>query len=62
MQFHRVLEVALDDELELSDYLVNFRRMFGEQTVQTVHAVRTARNRTQIESFQRHDWVLRQKN
>ncbi|WP_339781998.1 hypothetical protein [uncultured Marinobacter sp.] len=53
------MEVALDDELELSDYLVNFRRMFGEQTV---HAVRTARNRTQIESFQRHDWVLRQKN
>lgn len=42
---YRVLEVALDDELELSDYLVNFRRMFGEQAV---HAVRTARNRTQV--------------
>lgn len=25
-----VLEVALDDELELDDYVVNFRRMFGD--------------------------------
>jgi ribosomal protein S12 methylthiotransferase accessory factor len=26
-----VLEVVLDDELELSDYLANFRRMFGDE-------------------------------
>lgn len=31
-----VLEVTLDDELELDDYLVNFRRMFGEQTMEAV--------------------------
>lgn len=31
-----VLEVTLDDELELDDYLVNFRRMFGEQTMDAV--------------------------
>ena len=26
-----VLEVLLDDDLELDDYVVNFRRMFGNQ-------------------------------
>ncbi|MBB3232600.1 OsmC domain/YcaO domain-containing protein [Halomonas stenophila] len=31
-----VLEIALDDELELDDYLYNFTRMFGEQTMQSV--------------------------
>lgn len=31
-----VLEVTLDDELELADYLHNFRRMFGEATMQAV--------------------------
>ncbi len=31
-----VLEVVLDDELELDDYIVNFRRMFGEQTMDDV--------------------------
>lgn len=31
-----VLEITLDDELELSDYLVNFKRMFGEQTMNAV--------------------------
>lgn len=31
-----VLEVILDDELELSDYLVNLRRMFGDQTMDAV--------------------------
>ncbi|WP_165854920.1 OsmC domain/YcaO domain-containing protein [Marinobacter sp. JSM 1782161] len=31
-----VLEVVLDDELELDDYLYNFRRMFGEQTMDAV--------------------------
>ncbi|WP_152208164.1 OsmC domain/YcaO domain-containing protein [Marinobacter changyiensis] len=31
-----VLEITLDDELELSDYLVNLRRMFGEQTMDAV--------------------------
>ncbi len=31
-----VLEVRLDDELELADYLVNFRRMFGELRMDAV--------------------------
>ncbi|WP_417659830.1 OsmC domain/YcaO domain-containing protein [Pseudidiomarina sp.] len=31
-----VLEVTLDDELELDDYLPNFRRMFGESTMDAV--------------------------
>jgi ribosomal protein S12 methylthiotransferase accessory factor len=31
-----VLEVQLDDELELADYLVNFRRMFGELRMDAV--------------------------
>lgn len=31
-----VLEIALDDELELEDFLYNFKRMFGEATMETV--------------------------
>ncbi|RBP32589.1 ribosomal protein S12 methylthiotransferase accessory factor [Marinobacter pelagius] len=31
-----VLEVTLDDELELDDYIVNFRRMFGDETMDAV--------------------------
>ncbi len=31
-----VLEIALDDELELDDYLDNFTRMFGEATMAAV--------------------------
>ncbi|MBB3213261.1 ribosomal protein S12 methylthiotransferase accessory factor [Herbaspirillum sp. Sphag1AN] len=31
-----VLEVQLDDELELDDYVVNFRRMFGHQRMDAV--------------------------
>ncbi|MAL99018.1 MAG: OsmC domain/YcaO domain-containing protein [Alteromonadaceae bacterium] len=31
-----VLEIVLDDELELDDFLFNLRRMFGEETLQTV--------------------------
>lgn len=31
-----VLEVLLDDELELDDFLPNFRRMFGDETMDTV--------------------------
>jgi len=31
-----VLEVQLDDDLELDDYLVNFRRMFGNQRMDAV--------------------------
>ncbi len=31
-----VLEITLDDDLELSDYLFNLRRMFGEQTMDAV--------------------------
>lgn len=31
-----VLEVLLDDELELNDYLVNFRRMFGDARMEAV--------------------------
>ncbi len=33
---HVVLEVRLDDELELEDYLVNFRRMFGNERIDAV--------------------------
>ncbi|WP_108446689.1 OsmC domain/YcaO domain-containing protein [Halomonas denitrificans] len=33
---HAVLEITLDDELELDDYLYNFRRMFGEATMDAV--------------------------
>ncbi|PRY66732.1 ribosomal protein S12 methylthiotransferase accessory factor [Vreelandella songnenensis] len=31
-----VLEIALDDELEIDDYLPNFQRMFGEETMAAV--------------------------
>jgi ribosomal protein S12 methylthiotransferase accessory factor len=31
-----VLEVLLDSELELDDYIVNFRRMFGDQRMDAV--------------------------
>ena len=31
-----VLEVLLDDELKLDDFLFNFRRMFGDETMDTV--------------------------
>ncbi|BCB09006.1 hypothetical protein HHSLTHF2_28960 [Vreelandella venusta] len=31
-----VLEITLDDELELDDYLANFQRMFGEATMAAV--------------------------
>ncbi len=31
-----VLEVELDDELELGDYVVNFRRMFGDERMDAV--------------------------
>ena len=31
-----VLEITLDDELELEDYLVNFQRMFGNDTMEAV--------------------------
>ncbi|WGI24592.1 OsmC domain/YcaO domain-containing protein [Halomonas alkaliantarctica] len=31
-----VLEIVLDDELELDDYLYNFQRMFGEETMAAV--------------------------
>ena len=31
-----VLEVVLDDELEMDDYVVNFRRMFGKPTMDAV--------------------------
>ena len=31
-----VLEIALDDDLELDDYIVNFRRMFGSERMDAV--------------------------
>ncbi|EWH01712.1 OsmC domain/YcaO domain-containing protein [Halomonas sp. BC04] len=31
-----VLEIALDDELELDDFLFNLKRMFGEETMEAV--------------------------
>ncbi len=31
-----VLEITIDDELELGDYLVNLQRMFGEETMEAV--------------------------
>lgn len=31
-----VLEIALDDELELDDFIVNLRRMFGDETMDAV--------------------------
>jgi ribosomal protein S12 methylthiotransferase accessory factor len=31
-----VLEVLLDSELELDDYIVNFRRIFGDQRMDAV--------------------------
>ena len=33
---HAALEVTLDDDLELDDYLVNFKRMFGEEVMANV--------------------------
>jgi ribosomal protein S12 methylthiotransferase accessory factor len=31
-----VLEIIIDDELELSDYIFNFKRLYGEQTMDAV--------------------------
>ena len=31
-----VLEILLDDDLELKDYMVNFRRMFGDERMDAV--------------------------
>jgi len=31
-----VLEVLLDDEMDLDDYIVNFRRMFGDARMDAV--------------------------
>ena len=33
---HAVLEICLDDDLVIDDYLVNFRRMFGESRIDAV--------------------------
>jgi ribosomal protein S12 methylthiotransferase accessory factor len=33
---HAVLEVTLNEELELEDYIGNFKRMFGEETMEDV--------------------------
>ncbi|MDO6487472.1 OsmC domain/YcaO domain-containing protein [Colwellia sp. 6_MG-2023] len=33
---HAVLEVTLDDELELDDFITNFNRMFGEENMSNV--------------------------
>ncbi|MBU2952624.1 OsmC domain/YcaO domain-containing protein [Marinobacter sp. F3R08] len=33
---YAVLEVTLDDDMELDDYITNFTRMFGEQTMASV--------------------------
>ncbi|MFT5220888.1 MAG: ribosomal protein S12 methylthiotransferase accessory factor [Planctomycetota bacterium] len=33
---HTVLEIALDEAMELEDYIVNLNRMFGEQTMANV--------------------------
>ena len=33
---YAVLEVTLDDEMELGDYITNFTRMFGEETMEAV--------------------------
>jgi ribosomal protein S12 methylthiotransferase accessory factor len=33
---HAVLEVTLDEEMELEDYIGNFNRMFGEETMEHV--------------------------
>ena len=33
---HAVLEVTLDEDLELDDYIVNFKRMFGEEVMANV--------------------------
>jgi len=33
---HAVLEVTLDEEMELEDFMVNFNRMFGEDNMQQV--------------------------
>jgi ribosomal protein S12 methylthiotransferase accessory factor len=31
-----VLEISLDDDLELEDYVMNFRRMFGDERMEAV--------------------------
>jgi ribosomal protein S12 methylthiotransferase accessory factor len=33
---HAVLEVTLDEEMELDDYMGNFNRMFGEENMEQV--------------------------
>jgi ribosomal protein S12 methylthiotransferase accessory factor len=33
---YAVLEVTLDDEMDLDDYITNFTRMFGEKTMEAV--------------------------
>ncbi|MDN3553082.1 OsmC domain/YcaO domain-containing protein [Halomonas almeriensis] len=61
-----VLEIALDDELELNDYLENFQRMFGEATMAAVvgsvngevrfHGIEPTS--MQLESLERHQRLI----
>ncbi|WP_110642977.1 OsmC domain/YcaO domain-containing protein [Salinicola sp. CPA57] len=61
-----VLQIALDEELELDDYLYNFKRMFGEETMAAVvgsveGSVRFAGltpTNVQLEGLDRHQRLL----
>jgi len=61
-----VLEIKLDDELELDDYAINFRRMFGNERMDavigsvdgSVRFYRLAPTSTQLEGLDRHHRMI----
>ncbi|WP_018916375.1 OsmC domain/YcaO domain-containing protein [Vreelandella zhanjiangensis] len=61
-----VLEIALDDELEIDDYLPNFQRMFGEETMAavvgsvegTVRFYGLTPTNMQLEGLERHQRLI----
>jgi ribosomal protein S12 methylthiotransferase accessory factor len=61
-----VLEITLDDELELDDYLANLKRMYGEQTMDDVVGLVEGTERfhgltptnTQLEGLEKHQRLI----
>ena len=61
-----VQEIVLDDELELGDYLHNFQRMFGEETMAAVVGSVSGEARfhglmptnMQLEGLERHERLI----
>ena len=53
-----VLEITLDDELELEDYLVNFQRMFGNDTMEAVRFHGLTPTNMQLEGLEKHQRLI----